>query len=117
MSIYRARPVYVAADISTNKFFSYQAKLTFEPNKVTILNIHNYNTGSDTGIFVLTSDLFMNDVNFGATFVESQKAFAPVPHQITDPINGRTFTFNVFEANGGTNASGKIAVMLLFEKC
>lgn len=108
--------MYKYADISTNKFFTFQANIGFEPDEVKLLEIMYYNNGSDAGTYSLTSDLFMYDGQVGHLFRENTRV-NPSTHCLSGPINGRTYTFNIVETSGGTNATGKINIVLEFKKC
>lgn len=113
----RRKTLVVYGDISTNKYFTFQAKLGFEPSRVELVDVLYYNNGSDTGTYYLTSDLFNHDSNVGTAFREAPYRNKRTIHCLQGPVNGNTYTFWVNESSGGTNAAGKITLVLTFIEC
>jgi hypothetical protein len=98
--------------------WTYTPKLGFEPTHVVIKRILYFNSGTDTGIYMLRSDMFRGVGGYGASFMENDKTIINIEHKLPGSVNGRTFTFEVRNsADSGQPAGGTLDVSLEFYDC
>jgi hypothetical protein len=105
----------ICTTLSSTNTFNYTFNGGFRPNWCLIDKLTYYNTGTDVDIYLLTADMFSNDIKqFGITFTErNYDSFQGIPHQISLNTN-ETINFNIQKIAGSGSLGGYIVIEMTF---